>query len=905
MTTREPEPESAPERHERAEALLAQVSRERGGRLKIFLGAAPGVGKTYAMLGAARDLKRQGVDVVVGWVETHGRRETAALLEGLEILPPRQVEYRGHGVREFDLDAALARRPALILVDELAHRNAPGSRHERRYQDIEELLDAGIDVYTTVNIQHLESLNDVVARIAGVPVRETVPDALFDRARDLVLIDLPPRELIERLQQGKVYLPETAQAALRQFFSPSNLTALRELAVQAVADRVDADLRDQFTQQGARGPVGVRRRVLLAIDGSANSEYLVRVSRRIAERRQAPWSVVWVDRGAPRGETTRRTLNAAFELARRLGADTAVLRGTQIVDELLDYAMREGVSTIVLGRTRERPLARMFNRTITQQLLQRGAHFELTIVHSPAARAQSRRESKTAPDVTRERLRGGLFATGVAIGAVALAFAAESWLGLTDLSLVFLTAVLLVATRSRMSVAVYAAVLCFVGYNFFFIEPRYTFYINARQGVVTVAAFLITALLCGRMAARLREQVVMLRAANAHAGAMRALGQTLASAADEAQVFRAGAAGLARAMQAECVLLTTPREGGVARVVATQPESARLDDGDRAAADWAIAHAQAAGRFTDTLAGSSWWFLPLIIERRALGVAGLRLGEGLERLTPEQEHLAQALVQDIAQAAERVRLLNDLEAARVQGETERLRAALLSSVSHDLRSPLSAIIGAATSLHAYGEQLSGDDRRQLLRSVLEEGQRLDRYIQNLLDMTRLGHGGLKLDRDWIQLEDVLGAAVTRLRRLAPGASVDVSLPEDLPLLYVHPALIEQSLFNILENAAKFSPPGSPVRVRAHREGERLVIEISDEGPGIPDDERARIFDMFYTVARGDRGGQGTGLGLTICQGMIGAHGGEVSAHAGPDGRGTLIRVSLPLTEPPTGSREAD
>ena len=874
-------------RESQADALLGTLRRERGGQLKVFLGAAPGVGKTWAMLSRAAELKRQGIDVVVGVVETHGRRETAALLEGLEVLPRKAIEHRGHRLAEFDLDAMLARRPQVALIDELAHRNAPGSRHQRRWQDVGELLDAGIDVYTTINIQHLESLNDVVHRITGVRVSETVPDSVFDRLRDIVLVDLPPRELIERLQQGKVYVPEQAAHALQAFFSPSNLTALRELAMQTAADRVDSDLREAQSARGLPG-VPLRRGVLVAIDGRGQSEYLVRVARRLAERRDAPWTVVTVQAGKPAAAAQQLELDHAFALARRLGGSTEVLHGGSIVEALLDHAARSGVSAIVIGRTRERPLARLFNRTLTQQLIQRGAHYELTIVSTPEARARSRRSLREP---------GGLLGTRdvtVAVLATALATAfggaVERWAGLDDLSAVFIVAVVIVAARTRMAAAVLSAGLCFLAYNFFFIEPRLTLFIGARQGVATVLLFLLAALVAGRLASKLRMQVLALRASNAHATALQTLGRQLASAADLGQVVKAGRDALKRALDADAIVAL---DDGFAE----RDASANLDDKDRAAADWARKHGQPAGRYTDTLAGSAWWFLPLAAGT-ASGVIGLRFPAQASRLGTEQRRLAEAMADDIAQAVLRTRLVADLEDARVSGEGERLRSALLSSVSHDLRSPLASIIGAASSLDHYSGAMDAVDRHSLLETIRLEGERLDRYIQNLLDMTRLGHGGLALNRDWIGVDELIGSAVTRLQRYQPQARFEVSLADGLEPIWVHPALIEQALFNVIENACKFSPTGAAVAIDVRRVDDgALRIDVRDHGPGIPADERARVFDMFYSVERGDRGSHGTGLGLAICRGMIGAHGGSVEALPGPDGRGTTIRITLPHAEP--------
>ena len=880
---------SAAIRQEQADALLGELRRQGTGRLTIFLGAAPGVGKTYTMLSRARELKKQGIDVVVGLVETHGRVETQALLEGLELLSRTRIEYQGRRLEELDLDALLARKPAVALVDELAHRNVPGSRHERRWQDVIELLDAGVDVYTTVNIQHLESLNDVVHRITGVRVSETVPDLVFDRLRDILLIDLPPRELIERLQQGKVYVPDQAAHALQAFFSPSNLTALRELAMQTAADRVDSDLREA---QAARGLPGLplRRRVLVAIDGRGQSEYLVRVSRRLAERRDAPWTVVTVQTGGPVDEQQQLEIDRAFALARRLGGDTEVLHGGSIVDAILDHAARSGVSTIVLGRTRERPFARMFNRTLTQQLLQRGAHYELTIFSTPEARARARRSLRHVGSwLTRSDVGLAVLSAVLATGAGALA---ERWLGLTDLSMVFIVAVVLVASRTRMAAAVLAAGLCFLSYNFFFIEPRFTFFIGARQGVATVFLFLLAALVAGRLASRLRMQVLALRAANAHVTALQTLSRQLAVAADLGQVVNAGRRALKQATGADALV-----QAGDTPLGPDGPYV--LSDKDRAAADWTLKHKQAAGRFTDTLGNADWWFMPLTSDGGIIGLVGLRFDQNASRLGAEQRRLIEAMADDISQAIVRTRLVSDLEDARVTGETERLRSALLSSVSHDLRSPLASIIGAAESLDTYGRAMGEDDRHSLLETVRLEGERLDRYIQNLLDMTRLGHGGLTLNRDWIGVDELIGSAASRLQRYQPEVRFDIQLAERLAPLWVHPALVEQAMFNVIENAAKFSPVGEPVTVEARDVDGQLRIDVRDRGPGIPEEERKRIFDMFFSVERGDRGRQGTGLGLAITQGMIGAHGGSVEALPGYDGRGTTIRITLPRMHPPS------
>ncbi|MCC7345943.1 MAG: sensor histidine kinase KdpD [Variibacter sp.] len=896
------------ENAKQADALIGELRRQAAGRLTVYLGAAPGVGKTYAMLTRARELHRQGTDVVVGIVETHGRSETRALVEGLPAIARRKIEYQGRILEEMDLDALLARKPTVALVDELAHRNVPGSRHERRWQDVDELLDAGIDVYTTINVQHLESLNDVVHQITGIRVSETVPDSVFDRLRDIRLVDLPPRELIERLSQGKVYLPEQANQALQAFFSPSNLTALRELAMQTVAEHVDMDLRETRTARGL-GNLAIRRHVMIAIDGRGQSEYLVRAGSRIAERRGAPWSVVSVQTeglaittqsGTPddivRSPSTAAgarqarqiELDRAFALARNLGGETEILHGADVAQSLLDAAAVRGARSIVIGRTRERPIARMFNRTLTQQLLDRGPRYELTIVSTPQARQRSRRLFDFSGErLTRREPVLVLVATAAAVGAAALA---ERYLDLQDLSIVFLVAVVLVASRTRMLTAIVTAALCFLAYNFFFIEPRWTFYISAQRGISTVLMFLAAALIAGRLASRLRMQVVALRAANAHASAMQNLGRELAKAADLGQVIAAGSAVLKATLQAEAWLRINDTSG-------PQASATNLDEKDRAAADWTQQHGQPSGRYTDTLTQSSWWFLPVLSDQRTLGVAALRFAPQMARLSFEQRRLAESMVADIGQAALRTRLVSDLEVARVAGETERLRSALLSSVSHDLRSPLASIIGAADSLATYGKDIGPADRQSLLETIRLEGERLDLYVQNLLDMTRLGQQGLSMTRDWIGVDELVGSASRRLQHYVRGVRIDTDIPRDLPPIHVHPALIEQALFNVMENAAKFSPEGEPVQVAVRRgDGGELYIDVSDRGPGIPEAERHRIFDMFYSVERGDRGRRGTGLGLTIVQGIIGAHLGRVEALPGPGGRGTTIRLILPQAE---------
>jgi len=871
----------------RADALLADLPPMGRGRLKVFLGAAPGVGKTYAMLLAAQSQLRQGVKLRVGVVETHGRAETEALLAGLPQQPLKRSVYRGITLEEMDLDGLLAEPPALALVDELAHSNAPGSRHAKRWQDIQELLSAGIDVYTTVNVQHLESLNDHVRDITGVQVRETVPDWVLQEAYELLLVDLPPRELLERLREGKVYVPEQARAAIDAFFSQTNLTALRELAMQTAAARVDADLAHRYRQQGGEAPA-VRGRLLVGVDGEQNAERLVRHASRVAERRHLPWSLVHVETGEARSEESRMQLQNAQQLAERLGGDVVELRGGEVARTLVEHAKERRATLLLVGRSRQRWYRRLFGGGLAARLLRLGDGLEISVLDSDA---------DVAPPKARPQspLPWGnyLLAALAAACASALAWGVASVLELPNISLVFLAAVLLVAVRSSLGPALACAVMSFLAYDFLFIPPHFSFSIQREEDVLTLLFFLLMAGLTGNLAARQRRQLQALRETQEETSQLLDLSRKLTAATDRQAVMAAAAQQLGGWEGLDiCLLGQVNREwkveGGLNRP---------FDDQERAAADWAWQHDQPAGLGTGTLPGGRWWWWPLSGEDGPLALLGVSPRDG-QPLPGSRRRLLAALGQPLGQALARARLAEDLEAARLHGETEQLRSALLASVSHDLRTPLTSMRGAIDSLLALGDAIPPPDRRELLESTRDEAERLDRYIQNLLDMTRLGHGGLKLSRDWVSPGDIVGSALNRLRAVVAPYRVETRVPPELPLLYVHAALIEQALVNVLENAARFSPPQGRLRVAVEQGEEELRFLVSDEGPGIPLAEREKIFDMFYTAARGDRGGQGTGLGLAICQGMVGAHGGRITVEDGIDERGTTLVLHLPLQQQP-------
>ncbi|MNS40844.1 Sensor protein KdpD [compost metagenome] len=872
----------------RADALLADLPRDGRGRLKVFLGAAPGVGKTYAMLQAAHTQLRQGVKVIAGVVETHGRAETEALLSGLPQQALVRSEYRGVELEEMDLDGLLVAKPKLVLVDELAHTNAPGSRHEKRWQDIQELLAAGIDVYTTVNVQHLESLNDQVRGITGVQVRETLPDWVLQEAYELLLIDLPPRELLERLRDGKVYVPEQARAAIDAFFSQTNLTALRELAMQTAAAQVDNDLAQGYRQLGQAAPA-VRGRLLVGVDGDAQAERLVRHASRVAQRRHLPWSLVHVDNGSVRDEQSRLRLQSAQQLAERLGGEVVLLRAGEVAKTLIQHAAERRASLVLVDQSRPSLRRRLFGGGLAARLLRTARGLEINVLDSDHEQHQPRQRSM-------QSLVWFDYALAVVatILASALAWAVAKTLPLPNISLVFLAAVLLVAVRSSLGPALVCAALSFLTYDFLFIPPNFSFSIQREEDVLTLLFFLLMAALTGNLAARQRRQMQALRDTQEETTELLDLSRKLTAATDRQAVISAAAHHLEGWSDLQLCLLN--RDGPSGWKVETGGPL-EFSEAERAAADWAWQHDQPAGAGTGTLPFGRWWWWPLTVEDGPLALLGVCAKEG-QTLSGQRRRLLTALSQPLAQALARAQLADDLEAARLHGETEQLRSALLASVSHDLRTPLTSMRGSIDSLLALGEAIPLEDRRELLEGTRDEAERLDRYIQNLLDMTRLGHGALKLARDWVSPADIVGSALNRLRAVLAPLQVSTEVPAELPLLFVHAALIEQALINVMENAARFSPSHGRLQLRAGADDSELFFSVSDEGPGIPESERSKIFDMFYTAARGDRGGQGTGLGLAICQGMVGAHGGRISVADGIEGRGTCITLHLPLQAQP-------
>ncbi|MBE0553330.1 MAG: sensor histidine kinase KdpD [Rhodobacteraceae bacterium] len=883
------------------EALLTQASREGRGRLKIFLGAAPGVGKTWAMLDDAHRKRAEGVDVVAALIETHGRAETEAKLAGLPQLPRKPVIHKGRVLTEMDLDGLLARKPALALIDELAHTNADGSRHEKRWQDVEEVLAAGIDVYTTLNIQHIETLNETVARITGVRVRETVPDGALETADEIELIDLPPDELVDRLKQGKVYPADQAARALGSFFVKGNLTALRELAMRAAADRVDAQLREHMAANAIAGPWPTQERILVCINESPAAREAIRVARRSADRARAAWIALNVAQARMETlpEADKDRLAGSLRLAERLGAELATLEAEHDVAEaILGYASDRNVRRIVIGRPRRRPLwARWTSEDVAADVLRQSGAFEVTVASEPDEKPKARRFR--LPHLGSEPRAWGEALLAVAIAA-ACSWGAEQLFPVASLSVIFMTAVVVVASRRGLGPAVVAALLGFLAYNFLFTEPRYTFQVSRRGEFLTLGLFLVASLITGNLAARLRGRIEAQAAIADRTNKLYDFSRRVAAAATADDVVWASVSHVATTLRCEAVLLM-PR-GAELGVVGGFPPEDRLEVRDQSAAQFAWEKGEAAGRGSDTLPTARWFFLPLVAGDRRLGVLGIAYPDDRQLLRTDRR-LLDALIDQIALALERLRLTEDLAATQLATETERLRTALLNSVSHDLRTPLVTIIGAAG--HLADSEVPPEARRDLAENIREEGERLDRYVQNLLDMTRLGHGALKPRLAPQEVAEVVGGARARMKGVLRGHDLQVDLAPNLPLILADGVLLEQVLVNILDNAAKYAPEGTAITVTARLVAGRAEIAVTDHGPGIPAEDLARVFDMFYRVAGGDRQRAGTGLGLAICKGLVEAMGGTIRAETGragwPDGSGTRIVMALPLFNPETAA----
>jgi two-component system sensor histidine kinase KdpD len=875
------------------DSLLKAAEKERRGKHKIFLGAAPGVGKTYEMLSSARRRKAEGIDVVVGLAETHGRAETEAQLAGLEVVPRRKVEYKGRTLEEMDLDAILKRRPALVLVDELAHTNAEGSRHPKRYLDVEELLTAGIDVYSTMNVQHVESLNDVVARITRIRVRETVPDRIVDAADEVELVDLTPADLMARLREGKVYVREHAQRALRHYFSPGNLTALRELALRRTAERVDDQMLSYMREHAITGPWAAGERVVVCLDPSPGAANAVRAAKRTADGLEAELIALYVetDRHATLSEVEHTRLAETMRLAAQLGAEVVTVPGRSVVEEILAFARARNATRVVVGKSQRSRWFELRHGSVVDQLVRSGSGLAIEVAPSGDAPAPSGpTDWLFAVPLTPGPYLEGALTTAVATG---LGKAIDASIVVPNVSLVFVVPVLVAAARHGLVPSLWVSALCVLSYNFFFLPPLYEFTIRDPANVVALVLFMFVAVAASALAARTRSQTEAARREARTTAELYAFSRKIAGVIELYDLLWIVVTHLARLLNAEVVMLM-PEDGRLAPRAAFPPDS-EFSDADLAAARWSWDADHPTGRGTDTLPGGRWLFVPIRTSRSAVGVIGvLSLKEGHE-LGASERRLLEAVGNQAAIAIERLTLADDIDQARLGAERERLRSAMLTSVSHDLRTPLASIIGALSGLKSYRDRYDEQTRDELLGTAFSEAERLDRFVGNLLDMTRLDAGAIAPKREAVDVGDLVSTALRRAMPILKDKVVVPVVPPGLPPLSLDFVLAEQVLFNLLDNAAKYSPAGGRIEVEARPVAGAVEIVVRDEGPGIPADALDRLFHKFYRADAGDRQRAGTGLGLAIAKGFVEALGGTIAARNRTDRSGAEFIVRYPLS----------
>jgi two-component system sensor histidine kinase KdpD len=882
------------------EALLEAAQREerRVGKLRIFVGAAPGVGKTYEMLQQAHARRKDGYDVVVGVVETHGRKDTEALLQDLEVIPRRLVEYKGQSLSEMDLDAIIARRPQIVLVDELAHTNAEGSRHPKRYLDVEELLSLGIDVFTTVNIQHIESLNDVVAQITHVRVRETVPDAVFDRADAVELVDLTPSDLIQRLKEGKVYVPKQAERALEHFFSPANLTALRELALRRTAERVDEQLLSEMQARAIQGPWAAGERILVCISEDPRSAGLVRYAKRLADRLHGPWVALYVEsrRTLQLNEEERDRIADTLRLADTLGAEAVSVPGAakDIADDVIAYAHDHNVTQIIIGKSTRSRWFEILHGSVVHDLVRRSGNISVHVIAGeelpgPPLPKQNVQTSDRVEPIDLKPYGFSLVAVALALGAAELV---NYWIGVENVDLVFLTAVVGVAARFGLWPSLLASVASALCYNFFFLPPIYTFTIADPHNIAAFALFTLVAIVVSHVAARGRMQAVTAQSRVRTVESLYSFNRKLAGAGTLDDVLWATAYQTALMLKVRVVLLL-PTNGSIAVRTGYPPEDT-LDDADVAAAKWTFENDRPAGRGSDTLPGAKRLFLPMRTGRGAIGVVGIDSDKPGPLLTPDQRRLLDALMDQGALAIERVQLVENMDRMERTAETERLRTALLTSISHDLKTPLASVLGSAGTLRDLADKLSDAEKLDLLGTIIDESERLNRFIANLLDMTKLESGAVTPKLAPHDLSEIIGSTLRRTVKILQRHTVQLDLADDVPMVSLDAVLFEQVLFNILDNAAKYAAPGSTIVMRTWRDLSTVSLQILDEGEGIPANDLEHIFDKFYRVQKTDQVRPGTGLGLAISRGFVEAMRGTIVAANRTDRHGAMFTITLPI-----------
>ena len=880
--------------------LLAQVqaeeARARRGRLRVFFGASAGVGKTYAMLEAALAAKAAGTDVVVGYVEPHGRHETERMLETLEALPLQPVRYRGIVRRELDLDAALRRHPGILLVDELAHSNLvegePPPRHAKRWQDIAELRDAGIDVWTTLNVQHLESLNDLIAQITGTRQRETIPDHVLDEADEIELIDLPPDDLLKRLQQGKVYLSDQVGTAVERFFRKPNLIALRELALRRTADRVDAAARAQGLAGSPSPAYLARDRLLVAIGPDAQAEQLVRTGKRIADALDAEWTAVYVETPALQrlSEAERDRRVDILRLAESLGAGTVTLDGTTAATALIEYVRTRGITRVLVGEPKRRGWQALWRPSTATELVTRAKGFDVLVVSrqgdEPTGRAKPHLELSREVHWSRYG-----WAAAVTAACTGVAFVMDPTFSETNVAMIYVLGATIAGLRLGRGPGTLTAVASVAAFDFFFVPPRMTFQVSDAQYLITFLVMLAVTLTIGNLMANVRQQNRVAGARERRTALLYAMSRELAGTRGSDSMARVAVRHVAEVFDASAVVLT-PDASGRLRYPTGSAEEGSFRGADLSVAQWVFDHGQRAGLGTDTLPAAPAVYLPLRGARGALGVLGVLPANRRRVLLPEQRHLLETFAGQIALAWERVALGEEAAKSRIAAESESLRNTLLASISHDLRTPLAVIAGAASTLARHGATLEPAARKSLASSIEEQAHEMSNLISNVLDLMRLESGRVELRRDTHAVEDLVGAALHRLEPRLQHHPVSIDLPDDLPGVSVDPVLVSQVLANLLENAAKYTPAGTRIRISAVAEAAMVRVLVEDEGPGLPPGDPRLLFEKFQ---RGSEESPvvGAGLGLAICSAIVAAHGGEIKAGQGTQ-RGARFEFTLPV-----------
>ncbi len=874
--------------------LLKQLKTEEPsrGKLKIFLGYAAGVGKTYAMLEAAHQRQQQGVDVVIGYIETHGRVDTESLVKGLEILPLRQVEYHDIKLPELNTDAVIKRKPELVLVDEFAHTNAPNSRHPKRYLDVDDILDAGIDVYTTLNIQHLESMNDVVAQVTGIIVRETVPDKVLDKASEIEVIDLPPDELLIRLKEGKVYVPEQAKRAIEKFFRKGNLSALREMSLRRAAERIDSQMRNYMRTRAIQGPWAVAERLLVCVSPSPLSEKLVRTTRRLSDELKAEWFAVHVNL------TSKPELNEAniervaktMQLAEELGARTRILTGRSIPEAVLAYAKKHNVTKIVVGKPIRPRWMEMLSGSIVDQLIYTSGDIDVYVINE----APEIKPSKVPEEL---HLHQPYWRYFLAIGLVALTTILgrliHTSLEPVNLVMLYLVSTVVAAVYLGRGPALTTSFLGVLAFDFFLVPPYLTFAVSDTQYFITFVGLFLVSIVVSTLTARTQEQAEAAIQREAHTSALYTLGRDLTSATDLRQVAEIVISHISEVFGRDVAIFLP--ENGTLRLYASTAEYTP-DDNEMAVATWSFEHDQTAGAGTDTLPAASLRCQPLKTARGQIGVLGIHPKEGEKSLSPDQRQTFYTFANQAALAVERARLAEQARQAELLQATEKLQTALLNSISHDLRTPLVSITGALSSLREESLNINQEDRSSLLETAYGEAERLNRLVGNLLNMTRLEANAIHLRMEPSDIQDAIGAALDQLEERLGKKPIVVTIPEGLPLVSLDFALFGQVLVNVIDNAIKYSPKDTQIDIDVTQTEKEICILVSDRGIGIPKEDLERVFDKFYRVSRPESV-TGTGLGLAICKGIIETIGGRISA-SNREGGGTVITITLPKAKKP-------